>query len=96
MSKSNNTFLTSFLRFFEQYRHLFGGLEASNANSSASGGDRLMLQSRVEPFTRETKATAASEDSSSDLWKLFDEDVSQNIRQIWRDLGLTINRLLHS
>ena len=56
----------------DQYRNMLGGMLPEAANSA--GGDRFMLESKVEPFKRDSNPIPASEDS--DLWKVFDEDVS--------------------
>jgi hypothetical protein len=51
-----------------QYRQLFGGLFAGNEQNN---NNRMMIQSKVEPFRRDS---AASNDDQ-DLWKVFDEEV---------------------
>lgn len=61
----------------DQYRSMIGGMLPEAGNGA--GGDRLMLQSKVEPFTRDSNPTSINDDS--DLWKVFDDDVSlQRIR----------------
>mmetsp|Transcript_86871 Transcript_86871/g.250650 ORF Transcript_86871/g.250650 Transcript_86871/m.250650 type:complete len:545 (+) Transcript_86871:136-1770(+) len=68
----------------DPYRQLFGPVSTepnnnnnnnsnnSNHSNNNSGAERFMLQSKVEPFTRES----AYEDTS-DLWKVFDDDFAQ-------------------
>jgi hypothetical protein len=51
-----------------QYRQLFGGLFAGNEQNN---NNRMMIQSKVEPFRRDP----AAPNDDQDLWKVFDEEV---------------------
>jgi hypothetical protein len=64
----------------DQYRNLFGAVPPDTGNGVA--GDRFMLQSKVESFKRDSNPMPASDDS--DLWKVFDDDVSFRVRCICR------------
>jgi len=76
----------------DQYRSMIGGMLPEAGNGA--GGDRLMLQSKVEPFTRDSNPTSINDDS--DLWKVFDDDFAQQNSssmqmQMHKKLNLSLN-----